>query len=114
MRISLTPRSSSVCDTLDEHSFRLDDSGNGDHVVPAHDERPRLACGAGDLRVDEHVLDLLGSPGEPMPGPPASSLKPWEPGGDPPLAPAHLAAESDGRLLDPDAVVLAHRRQAAA
>src|SRR6185437_12660854 len=114
MRISLTPRSSSVCDTLDEHSFRLDDSGNGDHVVPAHDERPRLACGTGDLRVDEHVLDLLRSPGEPIAGTPGSYLKAWELRGDPPLAPTHLAAQSDGRLLDPDTLVLAHRGQAAA
>src|SRR4051812_35163264 len=114
MRTSLTPRSSSVCDTLDEHSFRLDDSGNGDHVVPAHDERPRLACGTGDLRVDEHVLDLLRSPGEPIAGTPGSYLKAWELRGDPPLAPAHLAGESDGRLLDPDIVVFADRGQAAA
>src|SRR3954447_7026761 len=107
MRISLTPRSSSVCDTLDEHSFRLDDSGNGDHVVPAHDERPRLACGTGDLRVDEHVLDLLRSPGEPIAGAPGPYLKAWELRGDPPLSPAHLAVECDGSVFQPDVVVLA-------
>src|SRR6185312_10224267 len=114
MRISLTPRSSSVCDTLDEHSFRLDDSGNGDHVVSAHDERPRLACRPGDLRVDEHVLDLLRSPGEPIAGTPGPYLKAWELRGNAPLAPADLAVERDGSALEPDPVVLTHRSQAVA
>src|SRR3954447_21270646 len=114
MRISLTPRSSSVCDTLDEHSFRLDDSGNGDHVFSAHDERPRLACGTGDLRVDEHVLDLLRSPSEPIAGAPGSYHKAWEPRRDPPLTPEHLAVECDRRALEPDAVVLAHGGQTGA
>src|SRR2546426_570566 len=105
MRTSETPRSSSVCDTFDAHSFRLDDARHGDHVVSAHDERPRLACGTGDLRVDEHVLDLLRSPSEPIAGTPGPYLKAWERGGDPPFPPAHLAVERHGRALEPDPVV---------
>src|SRR5713226_1921225 len=114
MRTSETPRSSSVCDTFDVHSFRLDDARHRDHVVPAHDERPRLACRPGDLRVDEHVLDLLRSPDEPITGAPGPYLKAWELRGNPPLPPAHLAVECDGRALEPDPVVLAHGGQAGA
>src|SRR6476620_444701 len=108
MRISATSRSSSVCDTLDTHSFRLDDPRHRHDLVPAHDERPRLAGRPGNLGVDEHVLDLLRSSGEPVPGTPASYLKPWHVGRDAPVAPAHLALERDRRALEPDAVVLAH------
>src|SRR5438034_1838801 len=114
MRISATSRSSSVCDTLDAHSFRLDDSRHGDDLVAAHDERPRLAGRTGDLCVDEHVLDLLRPPGEPVAGAPGSYLKAWHVGGDPPVAPAHLAFERDRRALEPDTVVFAHRGQPAA
>ena len=83
--------------------------GHGDHVVAAHDERPRFALRSGDLRVDEHVLDLLLPPGEPVAGPPASYLKPFELGADAPLAPADLAVEVDRPALEPEPVVLAHR-----
>src|SRR5580765_4384225 len=114
MRISATSRSSSVCDTLDAHSFRLDDARDSDDLVAAHDERPRLAGRTGDLCVDEHVLDLLRPSGEPVAGAPGSYLKAWQVGGDPPVAPADLAVERDGRALEPDALVLAHRGQAAA
>src|SRR5712691_5515271 len=107
MRTSETPRSSSVCDTFDAHSFRLDDARHSENVVSAHDERPRLARGTGDLRVDEHVLDLLRSPSEPIAGAPGPYLKAWELRGDAPFPPTHLAVEGDGRALDPDAVVLA-------
>src|SRR2546421_3041758 len=78
MRTSDTPRSSSVCcDTLDARSFRVDDARNCDHVVSTHDERPRLAGGTGDLRVDEHVLDLLRPPSEPIAGTPGPYLTAW-------------------------------------
>src|SRR5262249_30582819 len=101
MRISATSRSSSVCDTLAAHSFRLDDPGHGDDLVAAHDQRPRLACRAGDLCVDEHVLDLLRPSGEPVAGAPGSYLKPWHVRRDPPLAPADFAVERDRRPLEP-------------
>src|SRR5436309_15963514 len=114
MRISATSRSSSVCDTLDAHSFRLDDSRHGDDLVAAHDERPRLAGRTGDLCVDEHVLDLLRPSGEPVAGAPGSYLKAWQLGRDPPVAPADLAIECDRRPLEPDALVLAHGRQTTA
>src|SRR5439155_8234287 len=114
MRTAETPRSSSVWDTFDAHSFRLDDARHRDHVLSAHDERPRLACGTGDLRVDEHVLDLLRSPSEPIAGAPGPYLKAWELRRDPPFAPAHLAVERDRRSLEPDAVVLAHGRETGA
>src|SRR2546430_2535585 len=114
MRTAETPRSSSVWDTFDAHSFRLDDARHRDHVLSAHDERPRLACGTGDLRVDEHVLDLLRSPSEPIAGAPGSYLKAWKPRGDPPFPPAHLAVERNRRALEPDAVVLAHGGQTGA
>src|SRR3954451_12606365 len=114
MRISATSRSSSVCDTLDANSFRSDDPRHGYDLIAAHDERPRLAGRTGDLCVDEHVLDLLRPSGEPVTGPPASYLKAWQVGRDSPAAPLHLSLQRDRRALDPDAVVLAHRCDAAA
>src|SRR6478672_3889261 len=92
----------------------LDDPGHGDHVVAAHDERPGFPFRLGDLRVDEHVLDLLLPPGEPVPGPPASYLKPFERRADAPLAPADLALDVDRPALEPQTVVLAHHLAAAA
>src|SRR5205814_9126146 len=65
----------------------------------------------GDLRVDEHALDLVRPRGEPVAGSPGSYLKAWQVRRDPPLAPAHLALERQRRALEPDVVVLAHRRQ---
>src|SRR6478672_3632796 len=112
MRISATSRSSSVCDTLDANSFRIDDPRHRDDLVAAHDERPRLAGRTGDLCVDEHVLDLLRPSGEPVTGAPGSYLKAWHVGGDPPVAPPNLALERHRCALEPDAAVLAHRRQA--
>src|SRR2546423_6751795 len=106
MRISATSRSSSVCDTLGAHSFRLDDARHRDDLVAAHDERPRLACGQRDLCVHEHVLDLLRPSGEPVAGAPGSYLKAWHVRGDSPFAPAHLAVERERRALEPDAAVL--------
>src|SRR6266550_9400950 len=115
MRTSETPRSSSVCcDTLDAHSFRLDDARNGDHVVSAHDQRPRLAGGTGNLRVDEHVLDLLRSSGEPIAGTPGPYLKAWEVRGNPPLAPQHLTVEGNRSVLEPYALVLPNGREPSA
>src|SRR5437762_11861962 len=114
MRTSVTPRSSSVCDTRCAHSFRLDDSRDRDDVVAAHHERPRLAGGTGNLRVDEHVLDLLRSSGEPIAGTPGPYLKAWEVRGNPPLAPHHLTVEGAWGVLEPHTVVLTHRGEAAA
>src|SRR2546430_17712535 len=113
MRISETARSNSVCDTLGKNSFHLDDPGHGDDLVPTYDERPRLAGRTGDLRVDEHVLDLLRSPGEPIAGAPGSYLKAWEARGNPPFAPVHLRVEHHWCSLEPDALVLPHSRQPA-
>src|SRR5262249_61741992 len=102
MRISATSRSSSVCDTLGAHPLRLDDARDCDNLVTAHHQRPRLAGRAGDLCVDEHVLDLLRPSGEPVAGAPGSYLKPWHVGGDPPLAPADFTVKRDRRALEPD------------
>src|SRR5436305_11937605 len=114
MRTSATPRSSSVWDKLGAHSFRVDDSRDRDDLVPAHDKRPRLAVRAGNLRVDEHVLDLLAPSGEPIARAPRAYLKAWHVGLDPPGAPPHLAIERKRALLEPHAVVFAHGRQAVA
>ena len=108
-----TARSSSVADSLDLRV--LDDPGHGDDLVAAHDERPLLALRARDLRVDEHVLDLLLLPAEPVAGPPPSYLKPWRAAsGFVHVAPAHLAVERDRPALEPEPLVLAHRLEAAA
>jgi hypothetical protein len=80
-------------DTLGVHSFRLDDPRNGDDLVPPHHERPRFAVGTGDLRVDEHVLDLLRASGESVTGAPGPYLKAWELRGDAPLAPDDFRLE---------------------
>src|SRR5581483_3974272 len=114
IRISPTPRSSSALVTDGGHPFALDDPRHGDDLVAAHDERPAFAVGARDLRVDEHVLDLLRAAGEPVAGPPPAYLKPWPLRGDAPRPPAHLAVERDRPLLEPKPVVLAHRLDAAA
>src|SRR5262249_45499121 len=68
----------------------------------------------GDLRVDEHVLDLLRPPGEPVAGAPGPYLKAWELRGNPPPSPQHLPVEGDGGPFQPDLVVFAHRGDAAA
>src|SRR3954470_3122279 len=114
MRISATSRSSSVCDTLGSDPFRVEHSRDGDDLIAAHDERPRLAGRTGDLCVDEHVLDFLRPAGEPIAGAPRSYLKAWQLGRDPPLSPPHLAVERDGRPLEPDVVVFAHGRETTA
>src|SRR5919106_1381034 len=98
---SVTACSSSVCDTLSLHPGRVDDPRHGDDLVPAHDKRPRLALAAGDLGVDENVLDLLPPAREPVARAPGSYLKPFLVGADPPLAPTDLAVERDGRCLHP-------------
>src|SRR5438067_583658 len=114
IRISPTALSSSVCDTLGLHLGMLDDARNGDDLVAAHDEGPRLALGAGDLGVDEHVLDLLAAPGESVARPPASYLKACELGLDPPVPPANRALERDRATLEPGAVVLTDELNAVA
>src|SRR5262249_4803791 len=96
------------------HTWSIDDAGNRDNPVPAHHERPRLALGSRDLGVDEHVLDLLAAPGEPAARSPASYLKACEVGLDRPRAPADASLERYRRLLEPDALVFADRREALA
>src|SRR5262249_36367043 len=114
MRISATSRSSSVCDTLAAHSFRLDDPRHRDDLVAAHDRRPRRASGGGHFSVAEPVWVLLRPPGERAAGAPGSYLKPWPARRDPPLPPADFAVERDRRPLEPDALVLPHGRDSAA
>src|SRR5438067_12673629 len=109
IRTSPTPASTSVCDTGRLHPLGLDDSGHGHDLVPAHDERPGLTVRARDLGVDEHILDLLRAAREPVTGPPAPYLKPWQLRLDPPRAPVDRAAQVLRPVLEPQAVVLAHR-----
>src|SRR5689334_2901087 len=106
-RTSPTALSNSVWDTLYLYVRVIEDTGDRDNLVAAHDERPRLALRSGDLGVDEHVLDLLLPACEPVAGPPASYLKASELGLDPPLAPANSAVERNRAALQPEAVVLA-------
>src|SRR5215208_7266667 len=108
IKTSPTPRSTSVCDTRHFHGVVRDDSGDGDDLVPTDDEGPSFAVGARDLGVDEHVLDLSGTPGEAVTGSPASYLKPWQVGPDAPRPPFDLAAQVDRRALEPEPLVLAH------
>ena len=84
----------------------VDQAGHGDDLAAANDQGPGFSFRSRDLGVDEHVLHLLPAAREPVAGPPASYLKPWELGFDAPLAPANAAVEGDWRLLEPDAVVL--------
>src|SRR5512132_84473 len=85
----------------------LDNSRDSNDLVAAHHEGPRLALRAGDLGVDEHVLDLLAPAGEPVARPPAPYLKACELGLDRPLAPTNRSLERYGPALEPRAVVLA-------
>src|SRR3954470_18189612 len=114
MRISPTPRSTSVCDTVRSHPLGLDDAGHRDDLVAAHDKRPALTIGARNLRVDEHVLHLLRAPLEAIAGPPSPYLKPWEVGLDPPPPPRDRAVQLDRRGFEPEPLVLPHRLHAAA
>src|SRR5436190_9397039 len=114
MRTSATPRSTSVCDTRHLHAVVRHDPRHGEYLVSTHHERPALTVRAGDLGVDEHVLDLSRAAGESVAGAPGSYLKASEVGTDHPLAPLHLAREVDRRLLEPEPRVLAHRLDASA
>src|SRR6516162_4217242 len=76
IRISPTPDSTSSIDTARHHSFRLDDAGDADDLVASHDERPGLAIRPGNLRVDEDVLHLLRTAGEPVARPPPADTEP--------------------------------------
>src|SRR3954468_16902626 len=53
----------------------LDDPGHGDHVVAAHDRRPRFALRPWNFGVDEYVLNLLSPSWEPVAGSPPAYLK---------------------------------------
>src|SRR5689334_16412967 len=112
--IRTSPTPSSTADTDGPHPLGADDPRHRDDVVAAHHEGPALAVGARNLGVDEHVLDLLRPPREPVAGPPAAYCKPWDVGLDPPPSPFHLPVERDRPALEPEAVVLAHRLDAAA
>src|SRR3954471_22463750 len=92
----------------------VDDARHGDHVGAAHDERPGFTLRPRDFGIDEHVLNLLPPPCEPVAGPPRSYLKSCELGADPPLAPADLALELERPVLEPEPVVFAHRLQSPA
>src|SRR5512146_784201 len=111
---SPTPRSSSVCDTSNAHPLHVDDSGYRHDLVTPYDERPAVAVGAGDLGVDEHVLHLLRAACEPVARPPASYLKARQSRFDPPAAPDDRTVEIARNRLEPEAVMLAHRLNAAA
>src|SRR5262249_1185770 len=63
---------------------------------------------------DEHVLDLLRPALESVARAPGSYLKPWPRRGNAPRAPADLAVERHRRVLQPDALVLAHGLDASA
>src|SRR5207253_4170441 len=105
-------RRSSLAHRLDPEG--LDDPRNRDDLVPAPDEGPRLALRAGNLRIDEHVLDLLPPSGQTVARPPGSHSKAWQVGGDPPRSPADLAAQLHRSVLEPEPVVLADGLQPAA
>src|SRR5206468_11909271 len=87
----------------------LDQARHRDHLVAAHDERPRLALVSRDLGVDEHVLDLLAAPGEPVAWSPATYLKASELRLDRPRPPADATLERDRGLFEPDSLILPHR-----
>src|SRR3954451_14451007 len=93
IRISPTPRSSSVADTLRAHSFRLDDPRHCDDLVTAHHARPAFAVGARDLCVHYHVLDLPRAAPEPVARTPPSYLTSCERGVRAQVPPCRLAAE---------------------
>src|SRR5947209_18374590 len=112
IRTSVTARSSSVAFNFDIRM--IDDAGNGDDLVPPHDQRPGLTLGAGNLGVHEYVLNLLAATREPVAGPPPSYLKPFGARADAPTAPADLARQLDRAALEPEPVVLAHGHDAAA
>src|SRR6185437_4988972 len=105
--------SSSVCDTSSTHPLLLDDAGYRHDLVTPHDERPAVAVGARDLGVDEHVLHLLRSTGEPVTRLPASYSKAGELRFDAPPAPDHRPVEVARPRLEPEPAVLAHRLHAA-
>src|SRR5882672_11449413 len=107
-RISPTPASTSVCDTSCRHPLGLDDPGDGHDLVAAHDERPAFTVGAGNLGIDEHILDLPGAACEPIARPPPSYLKPWEPRLDQPRPPRDRAVQVLRAGLEPEPLVLAH------
>src|SRR5438093_6826764 len=114
IRISPTPRSSSVADTGRPHPLCLDDSRDRDDLVTAHHERPAFAVGARDLCVAEHVLQFLPAAGESVAGAPPPYCKPWQLGFDTPRSPVDAAAQRDRAALEPEPVVLAHGLEAAA
>src|SRR4029077_12753189 len=90
------------------------EAGHREHLVAAHDERPRLPLGARHLRVDEHVLDLPPPTREPVAWLPSAHSKPSQVGTNSPLAPADLAGELHWPALQPEALVLAPRLGAGA
>src|SRR5436305_5248167 len=104
-RISPTPRSSSALVARRCHPVAVDEPRHSDDLVSAYDQGPALSVGTRNLGVDEHVLDLLAPPREPVAGPPPPYCKSWPVCLDAPAAPAHLALERDRALLEPEALV---------
>src|SRR5437870_10568852 len=100
IRISPTPRSSSVADTSCSHPLDFDDTRNRHDLGAAHDERPAFTIGARDLCVDEHVLDLPVPSGEAVAGTPSPYSKAWQLGLDAPVTPVDRAAQLDGPALE--------------
>src|SRR5215467_10427607 len=68
--------------------------------------RAALAIRPGDLRVHEHILNLLRPSCEPVARAPAAHAQAGQLRADAPAAPQHLAAQLDRAALEPDAVVL--------
>src|SRR6476659_10269880 len=85
---------------------RCDDARNGHALVTGDDERPLVSLTARDLRVDEHVLDLLRTTGQAIAWPARADDEAGTAAFDRP------GAEGDGPL-QAHLVVLANRADAA-
>src|SRR5437868_2519842 len=125
INVSVTARSSSVADMLapptpasrrlrvacsvePTHAFHLrvlDDPGDRDDLVTAHDEGPGLSLRPRDLGVDEYVLNLLPPAGEAVAGPPSSHFETARARGDPPRPPLDRAVERERAALEPESLV---------
>src|SRR3954447_17135651 len=110
--VSVTARSSSAADSF--YLRVLDDPGDRDDLVTAHDEGPGLSLRPRDLGVDEYVLNLLPPAGESVAGLPSSHFETARARGDPPRPPLHRAVERHRAALEPEALVFAHRLHTAA
>src|SRR3954447_13642148 len=110
--VSVTARSSSAADSF--YLRVLDDPGDRDDLVTAHDEGPGLSLRPRDLGVDEYVLNLLPPAGEAVAGPPSSHFETARARSDPPRPPLDGSVERDRTALEPESLVFAYRLHAAA